>query len=432
VSAQIYRRGDVHVKTILFFTDRVTLELNSLWLRAYKKHKVLWTIRCCACRVVLGQGDSIVVSSSRRTVAFNGESPGETKAWFKALKLAFSKDFSRFMTLTRELGSGAFAKVYLGEPKERGAGGSACDAPPHYAVKVIDKTKAARQWLVRLRREIDIQQKLKHDSVVTLHDSYESGTSIYMVLEFVEGGVLVDKLMEMEIFMEEDVVHIMRQLLEGVAFLHSKGIVHRDLKLDNVLVQDMSQLKIKIADFGLSGQLFNETDTSDKVDIQHLKSFVGTPKYMAPEIDGVSAYDQSVDIWALGVIMYALLSGEFPFNEEDNELASFARVSFHRDCWSEVTEEAKSLICSMLTRRPEERVTAADALKHPWFCSKVSFSDTVLSVDFSKLRESEMRFKKVVHSIIALHKLQKIASSRQIVPEVDPYLDTIDDDLPKT
>eukprot|EP01103_Thecamoeba_quadrilineata_P010526 TRINITY_DN229_c0_g1_i1.p1 TRINITY_DN229_c0_g1~~TRINITY_DN229_c0_g1_i1.p1 ORF type:complete len:795 (+),score=201.82 TRINITY_DN229_c0_g1_i1:271-2385(+) len=192
---------------------------------------------------------------------------------------------------------------------------------------------------------------------------YETKTHLFLVMEYVEGGELFDRIIERGCFSEKDAANIIRQILEAVKYLHTLGIVHRDLKPENVLCATKEALDVKIADFGLSKILDNDNK-------QVLQTCCGTPSYAAPELLLCEGYAEPVDIWAVGVILYTLLSGCLPFfGETHTEL--FERIlagafSFPDPEWTNISESAKSLVTALLTANPKKRLTAEKALKHPW------------------------------------------------------------------
>jgi len=211
------------------------------------------------------------------------------------------------------------------------------------------------------KREIEIIQKIDHENVVKVFEVFETITSYCIVQEFVPGELL-DSAFNRKL-LEEDTRFIFVQILKGVKYLHNAGIVHRDLKLDNILV-DKNPLgwKIKIIDFGLAI-------------IQHsnkLKSLCGTMQYIAPEVLQKIGYDNKVDMWSCGIILFILLTGEFPFEDDKIQIDDL----FGGERWKKIPGEAKDLLNKLLVSNPEQRLSAADALKHPWITG-VKIQDTL-------------------------------------------------------
>lgn len=341
----------------------------------------------------------------------------------------FFQDISKFLKLEAALGSGGYAEVFRGVAKQGNL--------EKYAVKVVNKKQADRGLLAQLRKEVAIHRKLVHKRVVQLVDAYESKTKMYLVLELVDGGMLLDRLITAKKFMEQDARRVMKQLLDGLNYLHSQGVAHRDLKLDNILCTSTKELEVKIADFGLSslsGTNTKEAESANDGTLRPMRSFVGTPVYMAPEITGSTDYDQSVDMWALGVILYALLCGEFPSTTEDTRKPKEWKVSFPQQSWATVSNEAKDLVTKLLQVDAKHRLSAQDALKHRWFSSNTQFgSDVDLGVNFERLRleevEESKRMRKYVNLIRALSRWKNFAHLSPLAVHLeDQHFDSIDED----
>jgi len=265
-----------------------------------------------------------------------------------------AESFESKYTKGGEIGRGAFSIVYKGERKSDGF---------PIAVKVVDKVGQTPDVIKLLRREISVMQKLQHPGIVSLLDVYEDGSTITMVLEYVDGGELYDQIIERGSYTEKDAIVTVRQLLEALAYMHSNGVAHRDLKPENLLcVSDKKT--IKIADFGLS---------KDASSASVMKTCCGSPSYVAPEVLGGGAYDTTCDIWSLGVITYVILSGFLPFfadtQQELFDCIMEGRFEFDQEVWDDVSDDAKDFITQCLTLEPSERPTAAALLKHPWMSS---------------------------------------------------------------
>jgi len=192
------------------------------------------------------------------------------------------------------------------------------------------------------------------------------GKNFYVIMELVGGGELFDYIIESKRIPELQCVCIVAQVLKAIEYMHSTGTVHRDLKPENLLFKNIDKKIIKIADFGES-KSFKEGA---------LTTYCGTPDYMAPEIIRGDPYSSEVDVWAVGVITYVMLAGFPPFDGE-NDVEVFAsilsiRYSFPTPEWDNISEEAKHFIRSILLDNPKERLTAAQALQHPWIVNNVS------------------------------------------------------------
>jgi calcium/calmodulin-dependent protein kinase I len=246
-----------------------------------------------------------------------------------------------------------------------------------FAVKIIEKN-AIKDELKLVKREVDVMKKTKHPNILQLHEIFEDDEYVYIVMELIDGSELFDRIVEKGFYSERDAVNIVRQIVEAVAYLHDINIVHRDLKPENLLCSGSGENEIvKIADFGLS-KFHSGTDK--------LMTSCGTPGYVAPEVLLSEVYDNSVDMWGIGVITYILLAGYPPFydeNNRDDDTALFEKVihveyDFDDECWDEISELARDFIKSLLIKDPSDRLSAKQALKHEWFSSEPP------QVDFSK------------------------------------------------
>jgi len=257
-----------------------------------------------------------------------------------------------FYKVGKEIGRGGMSVVHEGIDKDKGF---------RWAIKFIDKSVV--EDLEVLKREIDIMKKLQHDNVLALREVFESDTQIQLITELVTGGELFEKIVEVGSYSEADAVKIVKQVLEGIAYLHSQNVAHRDLKPENLLVGGENEDFVKIADFGLS-KAFGPGDG------QQLETSCGTPDYVAPEVLRGEAYEKSVDLWSTGVITYILLCGFPPFwGETQGEL--FDKIlsvdyDFPSPEWDPVSAEAKDFIKNLLVKDPAERFTAEQCLAHAW------------------------------------------------------------------
>ncbi|XP_047242707.1 calcium/calmodulin-dependent protein kinase type II delta 1 chain isoform X15 [Girardinichthys multiradiatus] len=267
--------------------------------------------------------------------------------------------------LYEELGKGAFSVVKRCMKISMGH---------EYAAKIINTKKLSARDHQKLEREARICRLLKHANIVRLHDSISEEGFHYLVFDLVTGGELFEDIVAREYYSEADASHCIQQILESVNHCHINGIVHRDLKPENLLLA--SKLKgaaVKLADFGLAIEV--------QGDQQAWFGFAGTPGYLSPEVLRKDPYGKPVDMWACGVILYILLVGYPPFWDEDQhrlyQQIKAGAYDFPSPEWDTVTAEAKDLINKMLTINPAKRVTAADALKHPWICQRSTVASMV-------------------------------------------------------
>ena len=175
-------------------------------------------------------------------------------------------------------------------------------------MKIIKKDKCDDQYLATLTNEIKIMKQLDHPNIVKLYEIYQDTRNIYLITEYLEGGELFDLILKSKHFNENIAAKIMKQLLSAIAYCHSKKIVHRDLKPENLLIVKTNTYEIKVIDFGLS-----RTFEPNK----NMYSRMGTPFYIAPEVLK-KKYNEKCDVWACGVILYILLSGNPPFNGKND------------------------------------------------------------------------------------------------------------------
>ncbi|XP_069475092.1 calcium/calmodulin-dependent protein kinase type II subunit beta isoform X14 [Ambystoma mexicanum] len=236
-----------------------------------------------------------------------------------------------------------------------------------YAAKIINTKKLSARDHQKLEREARICRLLKHSNIVRLHDSISEEGFHYLIFDLVTGGELFEDIVAREYYSEADASHCLHQILESVSFIHHCDIVHRDLKPENLLLASKCKgAAVKLADFGLAIEVQGEQ--------QAWFGFAGTPGYLSPEVLRKEAYGKPVDIWACGVILYILLVGYPPFWDEDQhklyQQIKAGAYDFPSPEWDTVTPEAKNLINQMLTINPAKRITAHEALKHPWVCQR--------------------------------------------------------------
>jgi serine/threonine protein kinase len=235
--------------------------------------------------------------------------------------------------------------------------------------------------------EVAILQSLANRHVVQLLDFFEEKKYFFMVMEYMRGGDVFDRIVEKNHYTEKDARDLVRILLKAVKFLHAQGVAHRDLKPQNLLLtvscadivgdtlfrppigspfsspqSKDDDASIKIADFGFSRRVHTP---------HSLTTRCGTPTYVAPEILKNIPHDTKADMWSVGVIIYVLLVGYPPFME-DKQQDLFRKIrcgeyEFFEEDWIEVSEEAKDLIKNLLLTDPAQRLTAAEALENPWF-----------------------------------------------------------------
>ncbi|KAL0216389.1 hypothetical protein P9112_008573 [Eukaryota sp. TZLM1-RC] len=259
---------------------------------------------------------------------------------------------SRSFALGKMLGVGGFARVYeLTETKTR----------HKYAVKVFEKeTLKKDRAREKLSSEIHIQRGLHHPNIVSLYNAFEYDDKVYILLELCPGTTVHQLLQRRKKLNEYEARYIFKKILSGVVFLHSRNVIHRDLKLHNFFFT--TTYDIKIGDFGLSAQLVTESESR--------KTMCGTPNYMAPEIirRADEGHSFHVDIWSLGIILFTMLFGRPPFETKDlkSTYRRITSVDFTFPDLPNVSEEAKSLISRILQADPQCRPSLTEIELDPW------------------------------------------------------------------
>ncbi|XP_044011090.1 calcium/calmodulin-dependent protein kinase type II alpha chain isoform X3 [Aphidius gifuensis] len=276
-----------------------------------------------------------------------------------------STRFSDNYDLKEELGKGAFSVVRRCVQKSTGL---------EFAAKVINTKKLSQRDFQKLEREARICRKLQHPNIVRLHESIQEENCHYLVFDLVTGGELFEDIVAREFYSEADASHCIQQILESVHHCHHNGIVHRDLKPENLLLASKAKgAAVKLADFGLAIEM--------QGDAQAWYGFAGTPGYLSPEVLKKEPYGKPVDIWACGVILYILLVGYPPFWDEDQHRLygqiKAGAYDYPSPEWDTVTPEARNLINQMLTVNPSRRITASEALRHPWICQRERVASVV-------------------------------------------------------
>lgn len=257
-----------------------------------------------------------------------------------------------------QLGLGAFAKVVLGQHRATQA---------EYAIKQIDRSKML--WGDRDALEDEINNLIAvrdGPNIVQLYEVYEEQSHCYLVMELMRGGELFDVILDRKIFSEREARTATRCLLRGLDYMHERRVAHRDLKPENLLLRDAHSVgTIKLADFGFAKRVMVDNGC---------RTLCGTPGYLAPEIlERWPAYDTKCDLWGVGVILFLLLSGYLPFEDEEEdkvfEKTRNGQYFFHPSYWKTVSKAAKNFVTKFLTINPKKRYSAAEALKDEWMMS---------------------------------------------------------------
>lgn len=310
-----------------------------------------------------------------------------------ALKNRFETDY----ILLEKLGSGAFSEVNRCQNKK---------TQKDEAVKIVRKKDLQDPGL--LQSELKILTRVNHPNILAFKHLYESPQFLYMVMEMLTGGELFDRIVARGSYSENYAARAVQDILSATQYLHSQGIVHRDLKPENLIYRtDQEDSPLKIVDFGLSAELPPGGA---------LTQICGTPGYVAPECFEGKPYNESVDLWSIGVIVYIMLCGFEPFYEETDE-AMFARIlkadySFPSPYWDGISENAKDLIEHLITLNPAKRLTAVQAAKHRWVTGHAA-STKELPETYKRIREFNARrkLKASVRTVQAFNRLRSFVGS---------------------
>ncbi|NP_001305866.1 ribosomal protein S6 kinase alpha-2 isoform d [Homo sapiens] len=244
-----------------------------------------------------------------------------------------------------------------------------------YAVKIIDKSKRDPS------EEIEILLRYgQHPNIITLKDVYDDGKFVYLVMELMRGGELLDRILRQRYFSEREASDVLCTITKTMDYLHSQGVVHRDLKPSNILYRDESGSpeSIRVCDFGFAKQL--------RAGNGLLMTPCYTANFVAPEVLKRQGYDAACDIWSLGILLYTMLAGFTPFanGPDDTPEEILARIGSGKYAlsggnWDSISDAAKDVVSKMLHVDPHQRLTAMQVLKHPWVVNREYLSPNQLS-----------------------------------------------------
>ncbi|XP_066919548.1 uncharacterized protein [Clytia hemisphaerica] len=316
--------------------------------------------------------------------------------------------------IKEELGRGQFAVV------KRCLSKDTSEAVAAKFVKV-KRTKSSRNGLDRklIEREAGILNSLQHEKVLKLFNVFDLGAEMCLVLELLSGGELFDKISEQEYLTEVEAACYMKQVLQGIDYLHKNNIVHLDIKPENIVLKEKYGTDIKLVDFGLA-QIVKPGD--------EIREMMGTPEFVAPEVINYDCIGLYTDMWAIGVLAYILLSGCSPFLGDDNQETydNICRVDYHFDeeYFDTISEDAKLFVQELLIKNPKKRNTADDCLDHPWIRSMAQFrsredSSIIQTARFKAFvarRRWQQSFQKM-KAITRFSKFLKIRASAVIAEE---------------
>ena len=262
-------------------------------------------------------------------------------------------DIERVYQKIKKIGEGSFGEVWLVKHKILGN---------LFAMKIIEKSPYT--YVGHIQNEINILKKLDHPYILKVLQFHFTDDKIYIITDYCPEGELFNEIAKKKVFSEREAAYIIYQVLTAIRYCHKMNVVHRDVKPENIMIMGRESnglLRVKLIDFGMA-KLFVEGSKN--------KALVGSAYYIAPEvIEG--KYDESCDLWSIGVIMYILLTGKPPFDgEEDDDIlkaVSIGKYDTSSERYSKLSFQAKDLIKRLLTVDPSQRINSIDALTHPWF-----------------------------------------------------------------
>ncbi|KAI5450774.1 Calmodulin-dependent protein kinase cmk2 [Naganishia albida] len=303
------------------------------------------------------------------------------------------------------LGVGAFGKVVRATWKK---------APPpgpsvrEVALKIIPK-ELVKGNEEQVFDEMQVLKDLDHPNIVKVFDHFESRDKHYIVFELATGGELFDRILSKGRFTEADAIEALKQVLEAVTYLHSHDVVHRDLKPENILYRTKEEHSgLVLCDFGVARHL--------EPDHEFVATAAGSLGYAAPEVLLGKEHGKPVDLWSIGIITYVLLCGYTPFRSDDpKELVretARGRIEFHAPYWNNVSEEARNFIKELVVVDPHKRLTAEEALHHPWIESGGTHVEHDLHPVISRhMTSSAERWRKATRTISAAKRFQSYGSA---------------------
>eukprot|EP00180_Rhodochaete_pulchella_P001763 Plantae.Rhodophyta-Rhodochaete_pulchella.ctg2632.p1 GENE.Plantae.Rhodophyta-Rhodochaete_pulchella.ctg2632~~Plantae.Rhodophyta-Rhodochaete_pulchella.ctg2632.p1 ORF type:complete len:481 (+),score=88.32 Plantae.Rhodophyta-Rhodochaete_pulchella.ctg2632:101-1444(+) len=322
-----------------------------------------WAVSVIDCRVLASADKTALIISlyDGKVLTLYPRSREICEHWEAALNRASKRKIGTYYGVTGIIGMGAFAEVRLGYDKESGE---------QVAIKIMKKNKKDRELMKSVESEIHFIRKNIHNPyVVRTFDVFNTKDNLFIVMEYLGGGMLYDILSAEGQFSEAHASEIMREIMSGLKCLHDHDIVHRDIKPENVLCCSREwPYRVKLADFGLADFVLEDT-FGDKC----TRGMYGTPYFVAPEVIRGEPYGAPVDVWSCGVLLYNMLSGELPFDganiKEVLKRVKIGSFDFPDSEWANISDEVKDLIQGLLAYNPKVRLTAKQALEHPWLTS---------------------------------------------------------------
>jgi hypothetical protein len=287
---------------------------------------------------------------------YYAKSKEEAEIWMKKFKEAMKyRNVNDYYTFLDHLGNGSYGNVLLGKDEK---------TKEQVAIKIIDKANKSQKLLEYIKIEVEIMKFCNNENIIKFVDYFENADQIFIVQEFLKGGDLYNYHLDvMKSQTEEKLRIIMRQLGNGIKYLHEYGIIHRDIKPQNIMLADQSALmKIKIVDFGLSKVVGSNEKTSE---------FLGTINFSAPEVVRKIGYNNKIDIWSLGILIYFLLFDNLPFNDPDKQKLNVVSNICYKELViphiPKISQELTDLLKLCLEKEYERRIDIKQFLSHSWF-----------------------------------------------------------------
>nr|KAF7389616.1 hypothetical protein H0235_018100 [Vespula pensylvanica] len=297
---------------------------------------------------------------------------------YRDVRVRRGVEFNNQYDIQSEIGRGKFGTVYRCKEKETGLS---------LAAKVVNVSKKEDRRSVE--REVDIMRRLQHPRLIQLYDAIDTGKQIYVILELIEGGELFERVIDDDFLLtERSCAVFMRQICEGIEFIHAQKILHLDLKPENILCLTKEGNRIKIIDFGLA----RDYDPNKKLQV-----LFGTPEFVAPEVVNFDQIGFGTDMWSIGVICYVLLSGLSPFmGDTDIETmanVTIAKYDFDHEAFTDISEDAKDFIRCLLIKDKEKRASASQCREHRWLAKKKN--DPLIIEEKKQIDDKPMKSNKI-------------------------------------
>ncbi|XP_050063770.1 uncharacterized protein LOC114128407 isoform X2 [Aphis gossypii] len=317
--------------------------------------------------------------------------------WPKTVNIENGDLFDKQYEMLDELGKGRYGVVY--KVKER-------ETNKYYAAKFVRCIKSTDKE--KAQEEVDIMNCLRHPKLLQLDAAFDKPREVVLVTEYISGGELFERVVADDFTLtEKDCILFMRQICEGVDYMHKQNVVHLDLKPENIMCQSRTSHYIKLIDFGLAQKI---------IPGQPMRVLFGTPEFIPPEIIGYEPIGFESDMWSVGVICYVLLSGLSPFMG-DNDSETFTNITkaefdFDDEAFDAVSQDAKDFISALLIKRKELRLTAKECLKHKWLAQQdMDMSCVILSTDKLKKFIIRRKWQKTGNAIRALGRMAILSAA---------------------